>query len=99
MYVRINREPDPQTGTMRVRLSLGRQIWLDLGSPERIDVQRVGTEVWVVGATGRAGYRVSVSMGTPSCVVAPDAPVTALSPGRYAAALRAGAIVVGEKIA
>lgn len=97
-FVRIGHEPDPQTGARRIRLSLGRQCWSDLGSPERIDLQRVGADIWVVPVTGRAGHRLSLGGGLPSCLIDDDAPAARLAPGRYAATLQAGAIVVGERV-
>lgn len=99
MYVRISFEPDPQTGNKRVRLSLAKQIWYDLGSPERIDVQQAGGEIWIVPATGKAGYKLAGGMSTQSCVVGGTNPVTQLEPGRYAASIRAGAIIVGARVA
>lgn len=98
-YVRIGYDPDPQTGARRVRLSLGRQCWLDFGAPEQIDVQRVGSEIWIVPLSGKLGYHLSVSMGSPSCIIADTAPLAQFAPGRYAASIRAGALVVGERIA
>ena len=98
-YIRVGREPDPQTGAMRVRLSLGKQIWFDLGSPERIDVQRAGPEIWIVAVKGSAGYLVGTGGSLPSCIVGSADPLAGLAPGRYAASLRAGALIVGERIA
>jgi hypothetical protein len=98
MYVRISHEPDRQTGQRRVRLSIGRQIWYDLGSPERITVQRAGAELWIEPTTARSGYELQ-SGSLPTCILAAGDPLAALAPGRYAAALRAGAIVVGRKVA
>lgn len=99
MYVRITHEPDPQTGAKRMRLAIAKQIWYDLGSPERIDVQRTGDEIWIVSATGKSGYSLTGGMSTQSCVVNWNAPLAALVPGRYAAFIRAGAIIVGEQVA
>ncbi|MEN9938220.1 MAG: hypothetical protein RLZZ387_4799 [Chloroflexota bacterium] len=97
-YVRINHEPDPQTGALRVRVSLGKQLWSDAGSPERIDVQRAGNQVWIVPVRGKAGYALSFGGSLPSCVVDPQGPVKDLLPGRYATSLRAGAIVIGVRL-
>lgn len=99
MYVRITHEPDPQTGAKRMRLAIAKQIWYDLGSPERIDVQQTGNEIWIVSATGKSGYGLTGGMSTQSCVVNWNAPLAALAPGRYAAFIHAGAIVVGEQVA
>lgn len=99
-YVRVAYDPDPLTGTRRVRLSLGKQVWFDLGSPPRIDVQRVGDAIWIVSAvTGKVGYQLQMGGSLPSCIVPDSTPIAKLQPGRYAASLRAGAIVVGERVA
>jgi hypothetical protein len=98
MYVRISHEPDRITGERRVRLSIGRQVWYDLGSPERITVQRTGTEIWIEPTTARAAYQLQ-SGSLPTCILAANDPLAALAPGRYAASIRAGAIVVGQKVA
>jgi hypothetical protein len=97
MYVRLSHEPDRITGERRVRLSIGRQIWYDLGSPERITVQRAGAEIWIEPTTARAAYQLQ-SGSLPTCILAANDPLAALPPGRYAASLRAGAIVVGRKV-
>lgn len=99
MYVRIRHEPDPQTGARRIRLLLGKPIWFELGSPERIAIQRVGTEIWIVAAKGAGGLHLSTDIGLPGCIVPAGGPLEPLPPGRYAATLRAGALVVGARVA
>ncbi|NWG19433.1 MAG: hypothetical protein HXY39_03815 [Chloroflexi bacterium] len=99
MYVRIRHESDPQTGTRRIRLLLGKPIWFELGSPERITIQRVGTEIWIVAARGAGGLRLSTDIGLPGCIVPKGDPLEQLPPGRYAATLRAGALIVGARVA
>jgi hypothetical protein len=98
-YVRINQEQEPRTGALRLRLSIGRQIWSEIGAPARVDVQRTGGEIWVVPAKGAAGYELATGIGLPSCVLSPTGPLAQLAPGRYAATLRAGAIVIGARVA
>ena len=98
-YVRIKPEQDPQTGVLRVRLSLGQQVWMAIGSPERIEIQRVGPNIWIVPAAGGAGARLATGAGLPSCVVDRAGPLARLQPGRYAASVQAGALVVGERVA
>ena len=100
MYVRIAYDPDPLTGKRRLRLSLGKQAWFELGSPERIDVQSVGDQIWLVASlNANIGYELQMGGSIPSCIVADSTPVSRLQPGRYRAAKRAGAIVIGEKVA
>jgi hypothetical protein len=97
-YVRLKHEQDPQTGALRLRVSLGQAIWSAIGGPDRIDVQRVGPNTWIVAASGKAGYPLALGMGLPSCVMANAGPLAELLPGRYAASLHAGAIVLGERV-
>jgi hypothetical protein len=98
-YVRIKHEQDPHLSVLRIRVSLGHAIWAAIGSPERIDIQRVGPNVWIVPATGRAGHELSTGGGLASCVVEMAGPLAQHQPGRYAATLHAGALVVGERLA
>ncbi len=97
MYIRIRYEPDPHTGARRIRLLFGKQVWFDLGSPERIVIQRVGAEIWIVASKGEGGLRVETDVGLPGCIVPDGTPLDRLAPGRYAATLRAGALVVGAR--
>lgn len=97
MYIRIRHEPDPRTGARRIRLLFGKQIWFDLGSPERIVIQRVGSETWIVESKGASGLRVETGVGLPGCIVPDGTPLDRLAPGRYAATLRAGALVIGMR--
>jgi hypothetical protein len=98
MYIRLNLEPDTQTGAPRIRLSLGKQIWYDLGSPEHIQVQQVGAETWIVAAKDGAGYQLSTAGSLPSCLVDIAGSLSHMRPGRYAASVRAGALVIGERV-
>jgi len=97
MYIRIRHEPDPYTGARRIRLLFGKQIWFDLGSPERIVIQRVGAEIWIVASKGEGGLCLETDVGLPGCIVPDGTPLDRLAPGRYAATLRAGALVVGAR--
>lgn len=97
MYVRIRHESDPLTGGRRIRLLLGKQAWSDLGSPERILVQPTGPEIWIVATRAASGLRVETGVGLPGCLVPAGTPLDGLAPGRYAATLRAGALVIGAR--
>ncbi len=97
MYIRIRHEPDPHTGARRIRLLFGKQVWFDLGSPQQIVIQRVGAEIWIVASKGEGGLRVETDVGLPGCIVPDGTPLDRLAPGRYAATLRAGALVVGAR--
>ncbi len=97
MYIRIRHEPDPVTGTRRIRLLLGKQAWFDLGSPQRIVVQRVGATIWIVESKGESGLRIETDVGLPGCIVPDGTPLDRLAPGRYDATLHAGALVIGAQ--
>lgn len=97
-YVRINHEQDPATGAVRLRLSLGRAIWSEIGGPERIDVQRAGANIWIAPATGGGGHRLSTAGSLPSCTMDRAGPLEHLAPGRYAASLHLGAIMIGARV-
>lgn len=99
MYIRIRYESDPQTGARRRRLLLGKQIWFELGGPERIDIQRVDAEIWIVAAKGQGGFLINTDVGLPAAIVPDGGPLDRLTPGRYAAAMRVGALVVGARVA
>ncbi|MFQ3632173.1 hypothetical protein [Roseiflexus sp.] len=97
MYIRIRHESDPVTGARRIRLLLGKQAWFDLGSPQRIVVQRVGTTIWIVESKGASGLRIETDVGLPGCIVPDGTPLDRLAPGRYGVTLHAGALVIGAQ--
>ncbi len=97
MYIRIRHEPDPVSGARRIRLLLGKQAWLELGSPARILVQRVGAAIWIAASKGASGLRIETDIGLPGCIVPDGTPLDRLAPGRYRATLHAGALVIGAQ--
>ncbi|MGB9754062.1 hypothetical protein [Roseiflexus castenholzii] len=97
MYIRIRYETDPHTGARRTRLLFGKQVWFDLGSPERVVIQRVGSEIWIVESKGESGLHVETDIGLPGCIVPDGTPLDRLAPGRYSASLRAGALIIGAQ--
>jgi hypothetical protein len=98
-YVRIKHEQDPHINVIRIRVSLGHAAWAAIGNPDRIDIQRVGPNIWIVPANGPAGHRLDTGAGLASCLVDMAGPLGQVLPGRYAAMLHAGAIVIGERLA
>jgi hypothetical protein len=98
-YVRLKHEQDPHLPIVRLRVSLGGAIWAALGSPERIEIQRVGPNVWIVPSTSKAAHELDTRGSLPSCVVDLSGPLGQHAPGRYAATIHAGALVVGERLA
>lgn len=79
-----------------VRLSVS--LYYAAGSPERLDVQRVGGELRLIPAHGDHGYKVMVNAGGIRIAAAGSRDVIALEDGKYAAQIRAGAIVVGQQL-
>lgn len=97
-YVRIGREQDAHTGAVRLRVSIGRSAWAALGSPERVEAQQAGSEIWLVAAKGAAGVLLAVGGGLPSGTMAAAGPLARLPSGRYAVTVRAGALVLGARV-
>jgi len=97
-FVRFVMEPWGKDGRERLRLYVGRGLYYDLGSPARLDIQRLGGELRLVPAAGDAGYAIMVGKAMPRAFVDGAADLVRLEPGRYAAAVRGGAIVVGERL-
>lgn len=85
-------------GRDRLRLYIGRGLWYEIGSPARIDIQRVGGTLRLSLASGDHGYALMVGQGMPRAFVDGAADVLRLESGRYDAAVEAGAIVVGERL-
>ncbi len=96
-FVRVCHEPWGKDGRERVRLYVGRGLWYELGSPARLDIQRVGGNLRLSVADGDAGYAIMVGKGMPRAFV--DGAQNLLpEDGRYRASVEAGAIVVGERL-
>jgi hypothetical protein len=83
----------------RLRVYVGRALWYALGSPGRLDIQRLAGQVELRPATGDAGYAVISATGMPrmTCDGARDL-LDNLEDGRYAAACRGNTIAVGARI-
>ena len=95
-FVRIETETT-RGDTPRLRLYIGRGLWYEIGSPARIDVQRVGGSVWLRPARGDAGYAVTAGSGMPRCYVDGARDLLRLDDGKYSAEVRDGAIVLGSR--
>lgn len=93
-FVRIGR---PISTERSWRVHVGRALWQELGEPKRLDIQRLGGALMLTPADGSAGYsltrpkdgmpRLSIGQGT--------AEALGLEEGRFDAAIRGGAIVLG----
>lgn len=97
-FVRVCHEPWGKGGRDRLRLYVGRQLWYDLGSPARLDAQRLGGQLVLRPAVGDAGLAFTAGKGMPRAFVDGWADVLGLEDGRYSARIENGAIVVGAAI-
>ena len=96
-FVRIARED--HGGRERVHLYVGRGLYYDLGSPARLDVQRLAGRVVLSSAAGDAGYAVMVGGGMPRFFADGARDLLAdLEDGRYAGEVRAGRIEIGDAL-
>lgn len=97
-FVRIMIEPWGRDGRPRLRLYVGRALWYAIGSPRRMDLQRIGGRIELRAASGGVGLAFQAGKGMPRAFVDGWADILRLEPGRYAAAVVGGAIVVGAPI-
>lgn len=98
MFVRLSWEPWGREGRERPRLYVGRGLWYAIGSPARMDLQRVGGRLELRPAPGDAGLAFTAGKGMPRAFVDGWADILRLDPGRYAAEVAGGAIVIGERL-
>ena len=96
MFVRIAHEQ--HGGSERLHVYVGRGLYYQLGSPQRLDVQRLGGRLCLTPADGGQGYAVMVGTGMPRFFADGARDILDLEDGRYAGAIVGGAIVIGEKI-
>lgn len=95
-FVRIAWEP--RGGREHLRVYVGRALWYALGSPARLDVQRLGGRIEIRSTAGDAGYAVTAGSGMPRFYAAGSQDLLGDLTGRYRAEVRGGAIVVGARI-
>lgn len=96
-WVRIERTARGQVDEIRVLLS--RALYHAAKTPLRLDPQRIGAEICLVMASGDAGYQVIVTVGGIWISASGARDLLAdLDDGRYVAEIRAGAIVIGERL-
>lgn len=87
---------DAGADTLIIRISTS--LYYSAGSPERLDVQRVGAELRLIPARGDAGYKTMINAGGIRINASGARDVIALDAGKYAALLRGSAIVVGARM-
>lgn len=76
----------------------GRALWYAVGSPARLDLERLGDRLTLRPATGDRGLAFAAGKGMPRAFVDGWADVLRLDDGRYQATVEGGAIVVGEAL-
>jgi len=82
-------------GMDMLMIRLSTSLYYAAGSPERLDVQRVGGELRLIPARGDHGYKAMVNAGGIRINASGARDIIGLEAGKYAAELRAGTIVVG----
>ena len=97
-FVRVAHEPWGRDGRPRLRLYVGRALWYAIGSPARMDLQHIAGRIELRAASGDAGMAFLAGKGMPRAFVDGWADVLRLEPGRYAAEVVGGAIVIGAPI-
>jgi len=95
-FVRLALEP--WGARHRLRLYIGRALYYALGSPARLDLQRIGAGMELRPASGDQGIAFTAGKGMPRAFVDGWADVLGMESGRYAAEVRGGAIVIGGRM-
>ena len=96
-FIRIEREE--RAGRERLIVHIGRGLYYDLGSPARLDLQRLAGRIELRPATGDVGYALNVSKGMPRFYADGARELLEdLRGGRYVAEVQGGAIVVGPPL-
>lgn len=98
LFVRVCHEPMGRNGATRLRLYVGRGLWYALGSPARMDLQRVGGILTLRPASADQGMAFAAGKGMPRAFADGWADVLRLEDGRYAATVAGGAIVIGAAL-
>jgi hypothetical protein len=91
-FVRIERDGD------MLRIFIGRGLYYDLDSPDRLDVQRRNGRLHLIATSGSDGYAVigSGTMPRIKCDAARD--LVDLEDGRYNATVRGRVLEIGEAL-
>jgi hypothetical protein len=98
-WVQILRRERATADADSLVIRLSTSLYYAAGSPERLDVQRVGADLLLVPARGDAGYKVTVNAGGIRINASGARDIIGLEDGKYAAAVRGGTIVIGVPLA
>ena len=82
----------------RLHMYVGRGLWYAIGSPARLDLQRVGGQLVLRPASGDAGLAFQAGKGIPRAFVDGWADLLGMDDGRYEGRVDGGAIVIGGRI-
>ena len=96
-WIRIEQTYRARVHADTLFIKLSRSLYYAAGRPARLDPQRVGGRLILAIVAGDAGYKVIVDVGGIR-INASGARDILPEPGRYAVAIEAGAIVVGERL-
>ena len=97
-FIRLAHEPWGKEGRDRLHMYVGRGLWYAIGSPARLDLQRVGGHLILRPASGDAGLAFQAGKGIPRAFVDGWADLLGLDDGRYEGRVEGGAIVIGGRI-
>jgi hypothetical protein len=97
-WVEIQRRARAHADADSLIIRLSTSLYYAAGSPERLDVQRVGGELRLIPARGDAGYKVMVNAGGIRINASGARDIIGLDAGKYAAELHSGAVVVGARL-
>jgi hypothetical protein len=91
-FVRVERAAEGRERRERLRLYIGRALWYAIGSPARIDVQRLGGEVRIGPGDE---YAIVSGNGIPRCIADGSADLLRdLDDGRHPAEVRGRQLIV-----
>ncbi len=92
-FVRFRRRRD-RHHKQRLELTIGRELWYRLGKPERVVVEQRRHRLLIAPSKDIGGKKLHVTNSSPRTWAPASLNV---EPGRYAAKIRYGVIVVGER--
>ena len=97
-FIRLAHEPWGKEGRDRLHMYVGRGLWYAIGSPARLDLQRVGGQLVLRPAAGDTGLAFHAGKGIPRAFVDGWADLLRLEDGRYEGRVEGGAIMIGGRI-
>lgn len=93
-WLRVEERQRAQGEATELRLKLSRALYDVIGTPERIDVQRVSGELLLAPAQGSDGYAVVANVGGVWINASGSRDVVRLANGKYEVELRGTTVVI-----